>query len=114
MRRIRNKSAVLVAGGIFITLLPLAFLAVQWLEHQALEDLKREALITADFLSDAVSASVDLEDGDSVDRALETATRRKNIVFIQVYNVNEELLTSYQTERARLLHFPNLRNYYRT
>ena len=106
MKRIRNKIAVLVAGGIFITLLPFSFLAVQWLEHQALEDLKREALITADFLSDAVSASVDLEDGDSVKRALESATRRENIVFIQVYNASEELLTSYQTERSRILHFP--------
>lgn len=106
MRRIRHKITVLVAGGIFITLLPLSFLAVQWLEHQALEDLKREALITADFLSDAVSASVDLEDGDSVQRALESTTRRKNIVFIQVYSANEELLSAYQTARTGILHFP--------
>ncbi len=106
MKRIRNKIAVLVAGGIFITLLPLSFLVVQWLEHQALEDLKREARITADFLSDAVSASVDLEDGDSVKRALESAIRRKNIVFIQVYNTDKELLASYQTEQVGILDFP--------
>jgi len=105
-KKIRNKITVLVAGGIFITLLPLSFLAVQWLEHQALEDLKREARITADFLSDAVSASVDLEDGDSVRIALESATRRKNIIFIQVYDASEELLGSYQTEQAKMLNFP--------
>jgi methyl-accepting chemotaxis protein len=106
VKKIRTKIAVLVASGIFITLLPLSFLAVGWLEHQASEDLKREARITADFLSDAVSASVDLEDGDSVQRALESATRRKNIVFIQVYTTDEELLTAYQVERAKYIRFP--------
>ena len=95
-----------MAGGIFITLLPFSLLALQWLEHQALADLKGEAQNMADFLSDAVSASVDLEDGDSVKLALETATRRKNIVFMHVYTAQEKLLHAYQPDQSRILNFP--------
>ena len=106
MKRIRNKIAILVAGGIFITLVPLAFFIIQGLEQQAVEDLKREALLIADFLSDAVSASVDLEDGESVRSALERVTRRKTIVFIRVYNNEGELLASYQDEQVTVQRFP--------
>ena len=106
MKRIRNKIVILVMGGILLTLLPFAFLALQWLEQQALADVKNEARIMADFLSEAVSASVDLEDGDSVKLALEGATRRPNILFMQVYNAQEKLLTAYQPEYAQMLSFP--------
>lgn len=97
MNRIRNKIALLVAGGIFITLLPLALFVVRGLEQQALNDLKQQTLVTADFLSEAVSAAVDLQDNDSVRQALEIARRRENIVFIQVYNLYEKTLASYHT-----------------
>lgn len=105
IKKIRNKISILVTGGIFFTLLPLSFGIVQELQHQALEDLKREARIMADFLSDAVSASVDLEDEESVDLALESAKRRKNIIFIHVYNAQEKLLGSYQTQQIPELIF---------
>lgn len=98
MKRIRNKIALLVTGGICITLFPLAIFVVQWLEQQALHDIKREAVITADFLSDAVSASVDLEDSDSVQMVLEIANRRQQIVLMQVYTNQDELLASYQAD----------------
>jgi len=106
VKRIRNKIALLVTGGIFITLVPLAVFVVQWLEQQALQDLKREAIITADFLSDAVSASVDLEDGDSVQVVLENATRRQHIVLMQVYTVQDDLLASYQSDLNYTLTIP--------
>ncbi len=105
LKKIRNKIFLLTASGIFITLLPLSFVIVQGLQHQALEDLKREAALIADFLSDAVSASVDLEDEESVELALESAKRRKNIIFIHVYNDQETLLQAYQTRQIPELPF---------
>ena len=98
MKRIRNKIAFLVTGGIFITLFPLAVIVVQWLEQQALQDIKREAVVMADFLSNAVSASVEFEDGGSVDIVLQDAARRERIVFMHVYTDQNELLASYQSE----------------
>ena len=98
MKKIRNKIAILVAGGIFITLLPLSFIIVQEIQYQTLEDVKSVAIIMADFISDAVSASVDLEDEGSVMLALESARRKGHIVFIQVYNVQGNLLASYHTQ----------------
>jgi methyl-accepting chemotaxis protein len=106
VKKLRNKISLLVAGGIFVTLLPFSLLAMQWLTHQAVEDLKREARLTADFLSDAVSASVELEDGDSVNLALESATRRKNIIFVHVYTASQELLASYQQDQAMVIDVP--------
>lgn len=105
MKRIRNKIAILVAGGIFITLFPLAFVVIQSLEQQAVEDLKQEALLIAEFLSDAVSASVDLADGESVKSAMERMTDRETLVFVRVYDAEGELLASYQDEQVTVQHF---------
>lgn len=96
MKRIRNKIALLVSGGIFITLFPLAVFVVQRLEQQARHDIKQQAIIMADFLSHAVSASVDFEDGDSVEMVLDDAARRQNILLMQVFTQEHELLASYQ------------------
>lgn len=106
MNRIRNKIALAVAGGIFVTLLPLTVVVVRWLETQALTDLKHEASITAGFLSEAVSASVDLDDGESVQQALKIATSRPHILFIEVYNLHQELLASYQVFQPKRLSIP--------
>lgn len=97
MKKIRNKIAILVAGGIFFTLIPLSFVVVREFQRQANEDLEQVAFVMADFISDAVSASVDLEQEDSVELALEGAKRRRQIVFVQVYDREERLLAAYQT-----------------
>ncbi len=80
-----------------MTLFPLAVFVVQRLEQQALHDIKREAVITADFLSKAVSASVELDDSDSVDIVLHDAAKRQQILLMQVYTNHNELLASYQS-----------------
>ena len=98
MKKIRNKIAILVATGIFLTLIPLSFVIIQEFQRQTREDLKREAFLIAGFISDAVSASVEVNQKDSVERALEGAKRRQQIVFVQVYNKQERLLAAYQTQ----------------
>lgn len=81
---------------IFTSLL-LSFFILHELQRLAMEDLKREAILTADFLSEAVSASVDLDDEESVTLALQGATRRKNIAFLEIYSAAGERLYTYQT-----------------
>ncbi len=97
MKKIRNKITILLAGGIFLTLLPLSFVIVRQLQQQALEDLKNVALIMADFISEAVSESVLLEDQERINLALEAAKRKRHVVFVQVYNIQGILLASYAT-----------------
>ena len=97
VKKIRNKIAILVAAGIFFTLFPLSLVVVREFQLQAGEDLERVAFVMADFISDAVSASVELDQEDSVELALEGAKRRQQIVFVQVYNRQERLLAAYQT-----------------
>ncbi len=97
MKKSRNKRAILVAGGIFFTLIPLSFAVVREFQRQASEDLEQVAFVMADFISDAVSASVELDRKDSLELALEGAKRRRQIVFVQVYDRQERLLAAYQT-----------------